>query len=1204
MKSLRKKFVKNIVIIFLIVLIVMFFVVMLQMQSFFSNTVLELDAMENQFLAEDVNTSIQKYQGATESLAQNANLADMLAVCVTPDAFNKDHNFDLVSESMSRAQATLQSSPSPLWAYSVAHQYLIRTGERAQTVPMNVTELARIAALQENMLASLTVEYITENGESILNIVTPVMRNGELCGLVGTSLDVPALLRSVGEKAGLNNMVTDCTLIVPYYKANFEAGGYHEFSMRNGELVRTDLPADFLSAYPDGLRAGTDEALNQNGMKYLSEIGGRGWYLSSFVPHSTVVSAFFSGFFSFGMLIYALIAFAVLAIVWYISYKLTQPIHDLGALVANLRSGDDYARLKGNNEITQAADSLIEFARDNTSLLREIGVLAQKIERGALFNRFEDAQDESARHEIKRSLNQMLDSITQILDTLPVGIAIVDEDHTLIYLNRAIRQLLGVRAEDVRDGFRVEDLERVNERGRNIIVREIDRCKQKNCGGDASIYVMERHISFATAAFEYTQCDNKKAAFLQVYLDQTELIEKIQEQEQIFAYFEHLSLVKKEALDRLSKGDFAHASIEIGARPSVPYLQAIYDNQLETKQAFSDTVRNIESIITKLDEATKAFAGGNLHTVIDANHAMGKYAELVKTANNAFDVILNYFQTIPVPIRIIGADYQVKFFNQAAYASGFRPGADVRCYHLYGSDRPCETCPRLTEIKDVSIREYSFEENGKWHYWKSYRNPLLDEDGEIANMLEIRIDETEVVELKKAADSANMAKSTFIANMSHEIRTPMNAILGYSQLLELSKTLNGSEMDYVKTIRRSGAHLLGLINDILEMSKIEAGKITMVEQPFDLHALLQDVHSMFLPQMDAKGLSFRIQMADDAVNVLGDVGKTRQILFNVISNAVKFTDTGSITLSAVLEKTDDRIVATIDVRDTGAGIARPEWERVFAAFEQAEAGNQSGVGTGLGMAISRNFARLMGGDLSILESEPGVGTTFRICLHFDKDNTAPSAATHRDGTVCGIDRACTVLISDDAADNREILEKLLSRIGFSVISTEDNDALDLWKTQGPDVVITDPSANKKSYALVCEIRAQEKNMHTPVIVLTANALETEKRTALDAGADAFLTKPFALDILLREIKRLTGVGYLFDAEETVSDAPPESAAAESLPDAVREQLRGAVLRGDFDTAAQIAESAAGECPVTAARIQSYADDFDKESILDILDRHK
>lgn len=1203
-ESLRKKFITQIILVFLVILIGVFLIFAYLMHAFFSKTVLELDVMENKLIAEDTSVQISKYTSTTESLSQNANLIDMLIQCKTADQFNGDHNFSLVAESLERARLNLPKDEQ-IWVISLDHLYMIRSGEAARPVALGKEEIHRLNSVRKNLVNSIIVEYKDEENMPVFNIITPITRDGIVYGITGTSLTIADLLQELDKKAVFNNMSTACSIIVPAYNDDFVLTGYHEFSLSDGQIIREDLPTGFLTDHPNHVNT-KSTAGGISGKKYFGEIGNTNWYVSSFVPNKAVADVFFKSYSSYGIFVFIITVSVVVLIVWVLAFHMTRPIHDLGELVFNIRNHRAYQPLKGNNEVTQAADSLIALVDENQLLLDEIEALARGIERGELDLRLDEDKKASSELGIKNSLNQMLDSIAHILNHLPVGIAIINEEERILYLNYTLMKTMGIPQASVREGLTIRQVTQLDDRDLDKVSSEIKECQRNGIAREAKLFVTGRHLNFATAKLNYAQADGEKDVFLQVYSNQTDLIQKITEQEQVLAYFMHLSLAKKEALDRLAKGDFRHASMEIGQRPSLPHLSAVYDDQMETKQAFNATVHNIERIIQQLNHATLEFANGNLYSVIDADNAKGSYGDLIQTANHAFGVILNYFQALPIPIRIIGRDYKVKFYNEASYLSGFRPGKNVLCYHAYQTDMPCESCPYTTGVDTMTLRDYTCEQGDTTEYWKIFRNPLKDQNGTIISMLEIRIDETEIVKLKKAADSANMAKSTFIANMSHEIRTPMNAIIGYSQLLELSGNLDKTAMDYVTIIRHSGHHLLGLINDILEMSKIEAGKITLLEESFDLHDLLGDVKAMFLPQMQAKNLLFEIQTSCDLESsVTGDIGKVRQIILNVVSNALKFTQNGEIRITAhTRPHSDTQIRFIADISDTGSGIPQKDWEQVFAAFEQTASGSKSGTGTGLGMAISRNFARMMGGDLSILQSETEKGTTFRIELLLLKGKsvrTAEDTDTSFD-TIRSVDGDYTVLIADEDAESRNILQKILTQAGFHILTgTNADTVMEIWENNAPDLIITDLSLQgTDSLYMIQSIRAKEKNNHTPILVLTARALEQDKEAAMSAGADLFLTKPFIIGKLMKGIDSIASIRYL-NTEHLDQEEAAHLASEEAVPSKAVNEIRESLKRGDFDTVILIANSLAADCPHIVSRLIQYADNFDKDAILKLLD---
>jgi PAS domain S-box-containing protein len=483
-------------------------------------------------------------------------------------------------------------------------------------------------------------------------------------------------------------------------------------------------------------------------------------------------------------------------------------------------------------------------------------------------------------------------------------------------------------------------------------------------------------------------------------------------------------------------------------------------------------------------------------------------------------------------------------------------------------------------------------------------------NGNIMDITERKRLEEELAVAKSAAESANHAKSAFLANMSHEIRTPMNAILGFSQLMLRDPALTDTQHQHLDTINRSGEHLLALINDILEMSKIEAGRIRLQRSNFDLHALLGDVERMFRLRTDTRGLEFSVQCTGMVPQfVRADEGRLRQIFINLVSNAVKFTEQGGIAVRLDAAPVGERSVRLHgEVEDTGPGIAADELPRLFREFEQTETGHRAGVGTGLGLAISREFARLMGGDMTA-ESEVGRGTIFRFEMLAELAEAAevPKPADQR--RVLRLQPAFTglrVLIADDTVENRNYLEQLLQPIGFDTRSVADGArAVEMFTAWKPQLVLLDlrmPVLN--GHEAIRRIRSLERDSRTPIIAVTASAFEENRREVIDAGGDDFLGKPFREADLFEKIGRLTGASFLYADEATpepatiVTLSPTQVAAA--LPLELRTRLREAALRADFDQMLAIIAEAGPHAPHVTDELRRRVEQFDYPGLLAVL----
>jgi PAS domain S-box-containing protein len=472
-----------------------------------------------------------------------------------------------------------------------------------------------------------------------------------------------------------------------------------------------------------------------------------------------------------------------------------------------------------------------------------------------------------------------------------------------------------------------------------------------------------------------------------------------------------------------------------------------------------------------------------------------------------------------------------------------------------GLPRGRKVFARFLEGQATYGEEFEFRGANGRSIWASVNVlPIFDEEGKpvatrttLADITERKRAEQALEAARQGAEAASQAKSEFLARMSHELRTPLNAILGYAQLLVRDAGIGAAQRTQIETIRRSGEHLLTLINDVLDLARIEAGKLEVAAVDTDLGALVRDVSAMFRQRAEHAGLRFHSELtAPYPQLVRADDRRLRQILINLLGNAVKFTPAGEVRLavrSAPLAA--DRWSVVFEVADTGVGISAEHSQRIFEPFYQVAARNSEGIG--LGLAITRRLVEAMEGELAV-ESEPGVGTTFTLTIETQAQGRAsePARMERPVRGYGGLRRR--VLVVDDNADNRAVLAGWLVPLGFDVHEAADGEAAVRAAAELlPDIVLIDlvmPGVD--GLAATARIRALETAHRPRIVAVTANAFEEARRRSLAEGCDAFLTKPIDFEQLRAALGELLGLEWQFAG----AAEPAARAAAAEVPPSV------------------------------------------------------
>lgn len=548
-------------------------------------------------------------------------------------------------------------------------------------------------------------------------------------------------------------------------------------------------------------------------------------------------------------------------------------------------------------------------------------------------------------------------------------------------------------------------------------------------------------------------------------------------------------------------------------------------------------IRELQALSSNFELVTEALKGAFVSLRQANENLEEKIEERTAELRQSKENWERTFDAMHDPILIVDRDYRILNINKAALNKlGItkEEALEQTCvFCIHGNESPPDNCLQKMTLQDMQVHTIELEGTRLGKHCLVTTTPVFDENGEYAasihishDITELKEHETELDNARKEADAANRAKSVFLANMSHEIRTPMNGIVGMVELLKLTD-ITDEQQEYLQNITLSADNLLSIINDILDLSKIEAGKIELEYADFSLKRCISSTLGMVTSRILEKGLNYQVKLADQLpLLVNGDQLRVKQILLNLLSNAVKFTEQGCITVTAdIKERYDHTVLIDIAVSDTGIGMPENVLEKIFTPFVQAEISTTRKYGgTGLGLTICRQLSELMGGGISV-ESSEGTGSTFHLTIPFDISSTRTidmaEVSTEED---IAEGPSLRILLAEDNEINEKFSRSLLTKMGHTVmVASNGMKAIELWEQNTFDLILMDihmPELGGDEATAIIRQKEQEIGQHIPIIAVTAYALKGDKERFLQHGFDGYLAKPFRKESLKEELDKV------------------------------------------------------------------------------------